>query len=304
MSPNTNMAPETPPGRGISSRLLTMKFMQRAANSGSAPESSPDEPSSKRRKFQNSPLTGDFHSFDQAAVQAALKQQEAQRLAALEASRGELADTHWILNGSWGNPTATEDAPPNIVYVGYADIDGANRKKKSKGAARHGRKKVGGNKKKTAKETVTKSATKDESDPGDSSVPSDSDDSDSSDGFSNEHDELDADPPSGDEASTPKPVEPVKGLASGGQGRTRVNLQPKKSTESMKAKEFREKRKKKEVKLNKLASISGGASSISGAGKSNAPFNCHNCGKPGHKAADCSDRRRGDGGRRSAGTSR
>ncbi|CCF35572.1 hypothetical protein CH063_07324 [Colletotrichum higginsianum] len=301
------MAPETPPGRGISSRLLTMKFMQRAATSGSAPESSPDEPSSKRRKFQNSPLTGDFHSFDQAAVQAALKQQEAKRLAALEASRAELADTHWVLDGSWGSTTATEDAPPNIVYVGYADIDDANHEKESKGATHHGRKKVGGSKKKTAKDTVTKSTTKDESDSGDSSVPSDSDDSDdsdTSDDSSDEHDELDADPSSGDEASTPKPVKPVKGLSSGGQGRTRVNLQPKKSTESMKAREFREKRKKKEVKLNQLASISGGASSISGAGKPNAPFNCHNCGKPGHKAADCSDRRRGDGRRRSAGTSR
>ncbi|TQN71734.1 hypothetical protein CSHISOI_03768 [Colletotrichum shisoi] len=298
------MAPETPPGRGISSRLLTMKFMQRAATSGSAPESSPDEPSSKRRKFQNSPLTGEFHSFDQAAVQAALKQQEAKRLAALEASRAGLADTHWVLDGSWGNPTATEDAPPNIVYVGYADIDDANHEKESKGATHHGRKKVGGSKKKAAKDTVTKSTTKDESDSGDSSVPSNSDDSDTSDNSSDEHDELDLDPSSGDEASTPKPVKPVKGLSSGGQGRTRVNLQPKKSTESMKAREFREKRKKKEVKLNQLASISGGASSISGAGKPNAPFNCHNCGKPGHKAADCSDRRKGDGRRRSAGASR
>lgn len=146
-----NMAPETPPSRGISSRLLTMKFMQRAAASGSAPESSPDEPSSKRRKFQNSPLTGDFHSFDQTAVQAALKQQEAKRLSALEASRAELADTHWVLDGPWGKPNEVEEAPPNIVYVGYADIDEADGEDESQSPVQIGRKKIGYVKKKDAK---------------------------------------------------------------------------------------------------------------------------------------------------------
>ncbi|KZL70819.1 zinc knuckle [Colletotrichum tofieldiae] len=291
------MAPETPPSRGISSRLLTMKFMQRAATSGPAPESPPDEPSSKRRKFQNSPLSGDFHSFDQAAVQAALKQQEAKRLSALEASRAELADTHWVLDGDWGKSAETEDAPPNIVYVGYADIDGDDGEDESKLVTHIGRKKVGGSKKKDTK-AETESTPNIENDSSDSSGPGDSEDS------SDEDDESDAESSSGDEESTPKPAKPVKGLSSGGQGRTRVNLQPKKSTESMKAREFREKRKKKEVKLNQLASISGGASSISGAGKPNAPFNCHNCGKPGHKAADCPGQRRGDGKRKSFGKSR
>ncbi|KAK2062652.1 hypothetical protein LY76DRAFT_613506 [Colletotrichum caudatum] len=293
------MAPETPPSRGISSRLLTMKFMQRAANSAPAPESSPEEPSSKRRKFQNSPLSGDFHSFDQAAVQAAMKQQEATRLSALEASRAELADTHWVLDGDWGKPTEAEAAAaaPNIVYVGYADIDGAEGEDEPKPVAQVGRKKVGSSKKKATK-TKTESIPNVENDSSDSSGLSDSDDSGES------SDEDDAESSSGDEESTPKPAKPVKGLSSGGQGRIRVNLQPKKSTESMKAREFREKRKKKEVKLNKLASISGGASGISGAGKPNAPFNCHNCGKPGHKAADCPGQRKGDGHRKSFGKSR
>ncbi|KAK1595307.1 uncharacterized protein LY79DRAFT_668096 [Colletotrichum navitas] len=292
------MAPETPPSRGISSRLLTMKFMQRAANAGPAPESSPEEPSSKRRKFQNSPLSGDFHSFDQAAVQAAMKQQEATRLSALEASRAELADTHWVLDGDWGKPAEAEAAPPNIVYVGYADIDSADGEDETKPAVHVGRKKVGSSKKKATK-TETESTPNVDNDSGDSSGLSDSDDSEEE-----SSDEDDAESSSGDEESTPKPAKPIKGLSSGGQGRTRVNLQPKKLTESMKAREFREKRKKKEVKLNKLASISGGASSISGAAKPNVPFNCHNCGKPGHKAADCPGQRRGDGHRKSFGKSR
>lgn len=95
----------------------------------------------------------------------------------------------------------------------------------------------------------------------------------------------------------------IEGLASGGQGRTRVNLQPKKSTESRKAQEFRDKRRKKEVRLNQLSSISGSfpnspGGGISGAGKPPAfSMNCHNCGKQGHKAADCPQR--GNGKRKS-----
>ncbi|OHE92791.1 hypothetical protein CORC01_11941 [Colletotrichum orchidophilum] len=303
MPPSTNMAPETPPGRGISSRLLTMKFMQRAAASDSAPEPSPEEPSSKRRKFQNSPLSGDFHSFDQTAVQAALKQQEAKRLSALEASRAELADTHWVLDGSWGKSTETENAPPNIVYVGYADIDVADGEEEATATAQVGRMKIGSNKKKViknAKETPKK--TKNESSDSDGS--SESADDSSDDSADDDDDDDEASSSSDEEVSMKTPPKAVKGLASGGQGRTRVNLQAKKSSESMKAKEFREKRKKKEVKLNQLASISGGATGgFSGAGKPSAPFNCHNCSKPGHKAAEC-PQRRGGGKRKSFDKSR
>ncbi|OLN81804.1 hypothetical protein CCHL11_08917 [Colletotrichum chlorophyti] len=282
----TNLAPETPPSRGISSRLMTMKFMQRGVASSSAAESSPDEPSSKRRKFQNSPLTGDFHSFDQAAVQAALKQQEAKRLAALEASRADFADTQWVLDGPWGkSDDKGSDTPPNIVYVGYAEIDGAAGEDDESETQQVGRKRIGSVKSQDPK-VEGDLAPKAESD---SSDTSDSGDSDSSDEDS-----------SSDEVSTPKPTpKAVKGLSSGGQGRIRVNLQAKKSAESMKAREFRDKRKQKEVKLNQLSSISGGAGGISGAGKpASASFTCHSCGRLGHKAVDC-PKRRGDGKRKS-----
>ncbi|KAI8202773.1 putative oxidoreductase OrdL [Colletotrichum sp. SAR 10_76] len=276
-----NLAPETPPSRGISSRLLTMKFMQRAAANGSPAESSPDEPSSKRRKFQNSPLTGDFHSFDQAAVQAALKQQDAKRLAALEASRAEMADTHWVLDGKWGKSDNAESAPPNIVYVGYADIDGPDEDDNEETIQQVGRKKIGNAKSNNAKKPTAAATSKDDSD---SSGSSDSDES------------SDDDSTSGDEETPAKSKsQPVKGLSSGGQGRTRVNLKPKKSSESVKAQEFRDKRRKKEVKLNQLSGISNNftgspGGGISGASRSSTmPLNmkCHNCGKAGHKVADC-----------------
>ncbi|KAF9875600.1 zinc knuckle [Colletotrichum karsti] len=282
-----NLAPETPPSRGISSRLLTMKFMQRAAANGSPAEPSPEEPSSKRRKFQNSPLTGDFHSFDQSAVQAALKQQEAKRLQALEASRAEVSDTHWVLDGSWGKEEDSGNVPPNIVYVGFADIDGTNEEGDEDSPKQVGRKMIGSYKKKDAKKPGVEATPKDESDSsdsGDSDAPSDEDES------------------SGDNETpvSKSKSKRIEGLSSGGQGRTRVNLKPTKSAESRKAQEFRDKRRKKEVKLNQLSSISGSFSNSPGGGISGAakpPMNCHNCGKQGHKAADCP--KRGNGKRKS-----
>ncbi|TDZ18508.1 hypothetical protein Cob_v008687 [Colletotrichum orbiculare MAFF 240422] len=289
----TNLAPETPPSRGISSRLLTMKFMQRAATSGSPAEPSPEEPSSKRRKFQNSPLTGDFHSFDQSAVQAALQAQEAKRLSALEASRGDLADSHWVLDGQWGSGSDKKaDAAPSVVYVGYADIDGGSGDDDDEeGLQQVGRKKIGnyGQNKDVKKVAVEE-------------------DSDSSSSSSNDEDDSDDEEDSDDEVDTPvsrpkakKKV--VEGLASGGHGRTRVNLQPKKAVESQKAREFRDKRMKKEVKLNKLSSISGGFTSPAANNSHMANLNCHNCGKVGHKALDCPNKQKG-GKRKSFGKSR
>ncbi|KAF6817120.1 zinc knuckle [Colletotrichum sojae] len=286
----TNLAPETPPGRGISSRLLTMKFMQRAAATGSPAESSPEEPSSKRRKFQNSPLTGDFHSFDQAAVQAALKAQEAKRLSALEKSRAELADTHWVLDGAVGeSKNGGASAPPNIVYVGYAEIDGAAGSDESETAQPVGRKRIGNFESKNAKTVAQKSGAA-EDDSSDSGSSSDSDESSDDEG-----------PSSGGNDTPSSKSKSKKGecLSSAGQGRTRVNLKPQKSAESLKAREFQDKRRKKEVKLNQLSSISGaGGFSSPGTDRPQAAFTCHNCGKAGHKMAECPKQRK-DGKRKS-----
>ncbi|TDZ37150.1 hypothetical protein C8035_v008971 [Colletotrichum spinosum] len=305
----TNLAPETPPSRGISSRLLTMKFMQRAATSGSPAEPSPEEPSSKRRKFQNSPLTGDFHSFDQSAVQAALQAQEAKRLSALEASRGDLADSHWVLDGQWGSGSDKKaDAAPSVVYVGYADIDGGSGDDDDEeGLQQVGRKKIGNYGKN--KDVKVHFPPVGEEDPlTRQQKVAVEEDSDSSSSSSNDEDDSDDEEDSDDEVDTPvsKPKakkKVVEGLASGGHGRTRVNLQPKKSVESQKAREFRDKRMKKEVKLNKLSSISGGFTSPAANNSHMANLNCHNCGKVGHKALDCPNKQKG-GKRKSFGKSR
>ena len=51
-----------------------------------------------------------------------------------------------------------------------------------------------------------------------------------------------------------------------------------------------EKRKSKEVKLNKLSSISGGGGGS--AAKSDADMICHECGQKGHARKNCSQRER------------
>ena len=60
-------------------------------------------------------------NIDQAAIQAALDDQEAKRQAALE-KHGVGADTHWVLKTAFSQAQPAK-APMNIVYVGYGDID-------------------------------------------------------------------------------------------------------------------------------------------------------------------------------------
>lgn len=122
------MATQAPP-KGMSSRLLTMKFMQRAAAS---PHSSPatagsEEQSAKRRKVSHSssPQTGLASSVDRTAVQAALDEEERKRQEALSQHAAELGDARWILNVKDDRSLSTNraDAPLNVVRVGFAQID-------------------------------------------------------------------------------------------------------------------------------------------------------------------------------------
>lgn len=275
------MAPETP--RGVSSRLLTMKFMQRAVAS-SSPAGSPDSEnhSSKKRKLGHSPPTGRIDlNIDQATIQAALDNQEATRQSALAQHVG--SDTHWVLdNVLAGSQTKPAKAPMNIVYVGYGDIDSSNESddnedapakgrtstssyKKSKTQASHGD--VGG----MLKTADTASQQKKAPDNSDSSDDSSDDDSDGS-----------------NETSSRKRKPSTDSLnIQSERSRSRSRSKPRHSIEGAKAKEFRDKRKKKEVRLNKLTSISsaGGDKQFGAASKKN--MTCYKCQQQGHIAADC-----------------
>ncbi|KUI64682.1 hypothetical protein VM1G_00180 [Cytospora mali] len=95
------MASQTP--KSASQRLLTMKFMQRAA--AAAPPSAPStpvadhEPSSKRRKTSGRASLGtpetQSYVIDHRAAQAALEEEERKRQALVAKHAEALGDSHW-----------------------------------------------------------------------------------------------------------------------------------------------------------------------------------------------------------------
>lgn len=123
------MAPDTP--KGVSSRLLTMKFMQRAvASASSSPQTDDSSQSSKKRKLKHSAAAAAEERvsalIDQASIKAALEDQEAKRQAAL--AQHTASGAHWVLNTKLDKLNASAPAKPslNVVYVGYGDIDSDN----------------------------------------------------------------------------------------------------------------------------------------------------------------------------------
>ncbi|KFA67478.1 hypothetical protein S40285_00226 [Stachybotrys chlorohalonatus IBT 40285] len=224
------MAPETP--KGVSARLLTMKFMQRAAASASSTGSPESEgPSAKKRKLGDSAADGRFNvNIDQASIKAALEQQEATRQAALRAHTTE--DTQWVLNTSWSRSGEAKPAkePLKIIYVGYGDTDAANDSENDYDEASIGR---------TSTRAIQPNpeATRRRSDDGESSEESSSDSYDAR------------------RKSSKRPPSDGARIASK-EARSRSRSRSRPSKENTKAKELRNKRKKKEVHLNKLTSIS------------------------------------------------
>src|SRR5208282_5563000 len=84
----------------MSSKLLTMKFMQRAAASSPISTPTPDQPSPKNtRNGSSPPANQDIELLaDQRAIQAALAAEEAKRQIALERQAADAGDTRWVLN--------------------------------------------------------------------------------------------------------------------------------------------------------------------------------------------------------------
>ncbi|KAI1212856.1 uncharacterized protein F4807DRAFT_411753 [Annulohypoxylon truncatum] len=279
------MATPTPP-KSMSSRLLTMKFMQRAvASPASSSPTTPnsDEQASKRRKVVHNPTRSDgpnsIAQIDQAAVQAAIAEEERKRQEALVQHAAELGDARWVLDiGDKAAESHSEiQTPLNVVQVGFAQIDSQIDPSDAVGLddtdsadtsyARTMVRRYNMENKKTVKDDETGS---DDSD-------SDSDSDSSSQGNEARRKSYGQRP-----EARPIPSRPA--------------LKTKKSVEWSKAKQFAEARRKKDVKLNspRTPSTSGGLLSISSGGGTSlrqpSSFTCHRCGKPGHRAAECPKR--------------
>jgi len=112
----------------MSSRLLTMKFMQRAAASpASSSPTSPDEPPNKRRKKDSDSTPSKFNVdalADQRAIHKALADEEAKRQAALERQAAEAGDTRWVLSfEDQKKASASSALALRVVQTGYANLD-------------------------------------------------------------------------------------------------------------------------------------------------------------------------------------
>jgi hypothetical protein len=110
----------------MSSRLLTMKFMQRAAASPTSP-STPEEPSPKRRKKDSdSPSRPSFDVnalVNKRAIEAAAAAEDAKRQAALEKAAAESGDTRWVLSFEDQRASTPSNLALRVVHTGYANID-------------------------------------------------------------------------------------------------------------------------------------------------------------------------------------
>merc|ERR1712000_293253 len=244
------MAPETP--KGASSRLLSMKFMQRAAASaGSTPDS--DAPSSKKRRLDRGDNDYDLNITSES-IQAAIDERDAKRQAAIQQHASN--DTHWVLNTNVGNMAGkSEKKPMRVQYVGYDDFESDEDVDKTQ----LGRTSTKKNKK--LEEVKPQDSNSEESE---------------EDGESEGEDEDD---------DSGRRKRKRDSNASGSRSRSMSRSNSKQSAEAEKAKHFRDKRKKKDVNINKpITSISNAGA---GAPSNSQSMTCYLCQGKGHKAADC-----------------
>ncbi|KAI3343487.1 hypothetical protein F4824DRAFT_9785 [Ustulina deusta] len=272
------MASPGPP-KTMSSRLLTMKFMQRAAASSasSTPSTPPsNDQSNKRRKVSHSPKPHQNVDtlVNQAAIQAAIAEEEKKVESALLKRAEELGDARWVLDvpkQAKGHPAQT---PLNVVQVGFAQIDSfdaAENETDTNGTLHDSvpaLRRYNMDKRKIPKKPRDNSSKS--SFESDSESASDSDDS------------------SSEETSGRQSFGSNPRTTSTAQFLPRPILKSKKSAEQLKAMQFAEKRRKKEVKLN---NTKGGITSISSGGgpspRQPVSLTCFRCGQPGHRAIDC-----------------
>ncbi|KAL3417359.1 zinc knuckle [Phlyctema vagabunda] len=291
MVPSSTSTPNSG-GKAMSSRLLTMKFMQRAAASSPTPNppATPEEPSSKRRKVKDeSPSKFSVDALaDQRAIQAAIAEEEAKRQAALERQGAELGDTRWVLNFEDGrNSRLPPAAALRVIQAGFANLDNTLpihvKSAETEDVSEDkpvavGRKSFGKFNRVLEKQQNPNLVDSSESD---------SDDSDSSGSDQDSEDDIEEDATSA----------LIKESRHDAAQRAKAERKAKRKAEKAGSLELAKKRKKKDVKLNSLTSLTGRQDKVDSR-------TCHKCGGVGHLLKECPKNKRpfqgGDDGPRKA----
>lgn len=248
----------------MSSRLAGMKFMQRASASTPSTPNTPAEPPSKKQRLSNG------SSIRSPATPVDVE--ERRRAEALEKEAARRGETKWYLSVREPQVQATE-SPLRIVSAGFSALDGGHEARDDEDDEETARPQVAGRKSfgnfNRAKQQKT-----DE----DSEEDSDEDD---------EEGEIEDDPTG------------VNALIAQGRkeatDRARAERKAKKAAESAESQRLAEERRKKEVNLNKVHSISsGGGRSSGGGGQKKSShlddITCHRCGEKGHMIRNCPQR--------------
>ncbi|PYH48505.1 uncharacterized protein BP01DRAFT_362986 [Aspergillus saccharolyticus JOP 1030-1] len=139
---SSSSTPGVKPEKTMSSRLLTMKFMQRAAAEKATPQSSGETsttPTKRQRLSTGSVQSPSTPQSDMDAVAAALAAEEEKRKEALARQAAESGDTEWVLDYGFDAPApqpyvvadSSLDADDDMVYGGRQAYGNYKRKKKS-----------------------------------------------------------------------------------------------------------------------------------------------------------------------------
>ncbi|KAL2354768.1 hypothetical protein BJ546DRAFT_1061061 [Cryomyces antarcticus] len=235
------------PGKGdkvMSSRLLTMKFMQRAAASpGIASPSMPDGRPTKRQRMSNG-STPTTPSSDLQAVQAAMAAEELKRTAALERAAADAGESKWVLSFQDPDDSIPKNAL-NVLSIGFSMLD-------SPGTYNHHSSAEDEEDEQVRRPQVIgrrsfgkfNSALEKQQNP-DASSSSSSDSSSASESTDIEDD------PTGTKAL-------IRQARKDAADKARADRKAKKKSDKAEALRMAEKRRSKEVKLNRVTSISGG----------------------------------------------
>ncbi|KAI4733273.1 hypothetical protein E4T50_16171 [Aureobasidium sp. EXF-12298] len=266
-------------GKNMSSRLLNMKFMQRASASTPTTPTTPDGTRPSKR-IKTEAVDPDVRAFQEAAAA-----EEAKKNAFIERAAAEAGETKWVLSVS---DDKSETAGPGlrIVEAGYGAIDSGapipesdDDEEEEQSAGMAGRRSFG----------KFNKAVERQHNPDLSSSESEHDSDASSDSDSDSEDDEDL-----DEAELLLKAERKEAAA-----KLRAERKTQRKAEEVKSKQMAERRRSRDINLNKVGGISNAAIRSKQANVANMA--CHICGQKGHLQKDCPDKKQRRGDKRKSG---
>ncbi|KAI5205475.1 hypothetical protein E4T39_03080 [Aureobasidium subglaciale] len=283
-------------GKNMSSRLLNMKFMQRASASTPTTPTTPDGTRPSKRQRTEAAVSPDVRAFQEAAAV-----EEAKKNAFVERAAAEAGETKWVLSVS-DDKHKKPASGLRIVEAGYGAIDSGapipesdDDEDQGQSAGMAGRRSFG--KFNKAVEVETDHSGKSDTshtnlfqrqhNPDMSSSESEQDSDASSESESEDDEDL-------DEAELLLKAERKEATA-----KLRAERKVQRKADEAKTKQMAERRRSRDINLNKVGGISNAA--IRGKQAAVANMACHVCGQKGHLQRDCPDKKQRRGDRRKSG---